>query len=608
MPRPRRACDACFKRKIQCDAAETGSRCDWCRHHGIPCTFVRRTSRPQHAPPAAAAVATAAGTGPDCRLKVAALGQIYISGHNLGSFCSRSGIPYFTPEGERCIYANTGRWPCLRRAGRRDAPIRLPIRGPGLDLPDKAAVQELLATYLDSDFRLVFPLVDGVLFERTIELAYGPNSATTSISDGRSARACVFAFVSIVSSRFLGADVQLVVDGHACAAEAQALLGDMLEDANMTTVQTLLILLTHETFCGRLQAASMYHSVACRALFNLDAHVLVSDERWDEALSLDERERRHLRVLFWFSYVFDKDVALCTGRPPVMDDDFCDLTLPAWCDDGRFAATRSAVAVATTTTTTTTTSGDLDSRRRGQQQTQPPWFPGDLRLSVLKSRACRQLYSAASLRQPDAELLRAIRELDEALERWRLMLPPAFSPSLAPGQQQQREEEEQRRRQRQQRQRQPGAPLDTSRSMLHMELHLHYYYLVNVIHAAAGRCAAVEDGPAAGGLRTSLELSVEASRSTLQYLRAAAHRLISEGFWIFIFYPMSALVTLFFNVLRDPTDAQAADDVDLLSSASEVIKTMPVGGITARELAYLTEVDDFVAELGRLARCALARG
>ncbi|RDA87481.1 hypothetical protein CP532_2790 [Ophiocordyceps camponoti-leonardi (nom. inval.)] len=280
MPRPRRACDACFKRKV------------------------------------------------------AALGQIYISGHNLGSFCSRSGIPYFTPEGERCIYANTGRWPCLRRAGRRNAPTRLPIRGPGLDLPDKAAVQELLATYLASDFRLVFPLVDGVLFEQTIELAYGPATTSSNI-DGRSARACVFAFVSIVNSRFLGADVQLVVDGHACAAEAQALLGDMLEDANMTTVQTLLILLTHETFCGRLQAASMYHAVACRALFNLDAHVLVSDERWDDELSLADRERRHLRILFWFSYVFDKDVALCTGRPPVMDDDFCDLTLPAWCDDGR---------------------------------------------------------------------------------------------------------------------------------------------------------------------------------------------------------------------------------------------------------------------------------
>ncbi|PHH74044.1 hypothetical protein CDD80_3406 [Ophiocordyceps camponoti-rufipedis] len=523
---------------IQCDAAQTRSRCDWCRHHGIPCTFVRPVSRSTPAraktiPPAPVSAPAPPRTPPALdgrRLNTAALGQIYVAGRNLGSFCSRSGIPYFTPEGERRIHSQTGRWPSLRRRSPNDAeqqPLK-PPRAPGSDLPDRSVVETLLATYLASDFRLVFPLIDGTLFCRTLDQAY--SSVVTLQS--RCARACVFAFLSIASSsRFLGADVQPVVDDQECATEASALLRGTLELVNLVVVQTLLILLTHETFCGRLQAASMYHALACRSLFTLDAHVQVDDD--------GDRERRHLRVLFWFGYVFDKDVALCTGRPPIMDDDFCDLTLPAKCDDGRSAHDDSS-----------------------------PWFPGDLRLSVLKSRACRQLYSAASLQKPEADLLRTIRELDEALEGWRLSLPGGFCPSLAPG---------------------SSDGLNRSRGMLHMELHLQYYYLVNVIHAAAGRCALADGSGEA--VRSSLDLSVEASRATLLYLSMAAHRLISEGFWVFIFYPMSAVVTLFFHVLRNPGDAQAAADVRLLSQASDVIKTMPVGGITARERAYLLEVD-----------------
>ncbi|KAL1843555.1 hypothetical protein VTJ49DRAFT_1148 [Mycothermus thermophilus] len=38
----KRACDSCYQRKIQCDAATP--RCDWCRHHDLPCTFNRPIS------------------------------------------------------------------------------------------------------------------------------------------------------------------------------------------------------------------------------------------------------------------------------------------------------------------------------------------------------------------------------------------------------------------------------------------------------------------------------------------------------------------------------------------------------------------------------------
>lgn len=68
--------------------------------------------------------------------------------------------------------------------------------------------------------------------------------------------------------------------------------------------------------------------------------------------------------------------------------------------------------------------------------------------------------------------------------------------------------------------------------MLHVELNLNYQYLIKVIHAASGRCMVGGSGPgqvASFGVQSSLELSVEASRSTLIYLGAAANRLVGEA-------------------------------------------------------------------------------
>ncbi|KAJ4176964.1 hypothetical protein NW755_014131 [Fusarium falciforme] len=38
---PRRACDVCYKRKIQCIINTQGDPCDWCGSQGVACTFDR---------------------------------------------------------------------------------------------------------------------------------------------------------------------------------------------------------------------------------------------------------------------------------------------------------------------------------------------------------------------------------------------------------------------------------------------------------------------------------------------------------------------------------------------------------------------------------------
>lgn len=260
---------------------------------------------------------------------------------------------------------------------------------------------------------------------------------------------------------------------------------------------------------GRLLSAQMLHATACRAIFNLGGHrdsPLIPRGR---PPTKQEREELHLRNLFWICYKLDKDVALRTGQPPLINDDYCNLSLSppqCSCPGGNCFETSSPGTNST-------------------DSTRPPYGcrtipePDDLRrLDVLKSKACKLLYSADSSQKSDAELLRAIRELDDELESWRASLPPKCAPSLSICTSAAID-----------------VALDASLSMLHIELHLQYRFLLVIIHSASSRCTittrrtGVKD--LGFGVQSSLELSVEASRSTLIYLTAAGHRIASEAFW-----------------------------------------------------------------------------
>ncbi|KAL6868812.1 hypothetical protein ACO1O0_000132 [Amphichorda felina] len=399
-----------------------------------------------------------------------------------------------------------------------------------VDLPERSTTERLFYAFLRSGFSLCFPLVDRVLFQDTLRLAYSTPDDPSDL-EYIGARACVFAFVAI----------------------------------------TVFMLMFYEGHCGNIDAASMYHAVACRTVFALGGHTIVPPSPGGEReLSPQERHDSHVRMIFWLCYGFDKDIALRSGQPPIISDDFCDLTLPEGYPEGVFGARRDHYT---------------------PEDSPTPFLPGDLRLALLKSKAVKALYSAASLRKSDAELLRTIRELDEELERWRASIPEDFAPALSV-----------------RRDVKLVGDLNKSSNMLHIELHLDYHYLLNIIHCASGRCVVDWNGPDSDksfGVQSSLELSVTASRSTIIYLSAAAHRLAGEAFWLFIFYPVSALMSLFFNILRNPHHEYAVHDVELIISAVDIIRSMPMRRVTARETAYLQRMDVFLVELSRLARCAI---
>lgn len=223
--------------------------------------------------------------------------------------------------------------------------------------------------------------------------------------------------------------------------------------------------------------------------------------------SPEDRIQRHLRNVFWLCFIIDKDIALRTGQPVALSDDNCDLTLPPGYVEQQYVAVPHP----------------QDSKNLPDYLL----FPVDLRLGIIKSRAYSSLYSFKAHQKTDAELLKEIRELDDELERWRMSVPVEWRPTLSFSHE---------------------RP-DPTVSMHSVMLRLNYHLCMTIIHQASSRCKAWAMGRGQGamteGVRSSLALSVEASRSTLMYLETAEHVLMDGVFWYVLAppTPLSSLLT-----------------------------------------------------------------
>lgn len=76
---------------------------------------------------------------------------------------------------------------------------------------------------------------------------------------------------------------------------------------------------------------------------------------------------------------------------------------------------------------------------------------------------------------------------------------------------------------------------------------------------------------------------------------------------VIVFYPTSAIMTLFLNIIMYPLGPQAELDINLLSAAADLIRSMPMRKLASYEIGHMKLVNDFVAELLRLAHCAIAK-
>ncbi|KAJ5888418.1 hypothetical protein N7495_008459 [Penicillium taxi] len=253
-------------------------------------------------------------------------------------------------------------------------------------------------------------------------------------------------------------------------------------------------------------------------------------------LNLVEVEQR--KRVFWIAYYLDKDICLRSGRPPVQDDDDMNVQLPS--EDppdnvgnvpltdgkGKFNLFRSLCEFAT-----------------------------------IESRVYKRLYSAKASRQSDGELLNTIGELDKELEDWKDAIPIDFRP----------EHEIQA----------THGPL-----LIHVVvLHFAYYNCLTTIHRMSvhhGYWTSRLSNYAIQGLNArplnprvflSAVLSVTAARASINLIKY-----IPQGdfacVWLILYYPVSALVTLFANILQNPNDARARSDVKLMNVVVNFLSTL----------------------------------
>ncbi|KAJ5375840.1 transcriptional regulator family: Fungal Specific TF [Penicillium concentricum] len=505
--------------------------------------------------------------------------RVHFAGKELGVISLLTGTPFLFPEGRDWIKARTGQNVAIEKL----SPTRAPWdkeRGQNFntflmnmntcnpyELPDWATVQAYFQAYKSCRvMRRIFPVIDPELFEETLTTAYSQSPSTFRFGQA-SARVCVIAFITFVSrlpdlARVVNSTTTAIpIDHDQLATRAQFLMSQVLqESASLDAAQAITILTLFELSSGNMRATNYYAAIAARLIFMLGGnlftcHATATDKR-------SQQKHSQLRNLFWICYTIDKDLALRTGQPPTITDENCDLTLPP---------------------------GYLDRAFSDVENEEAPWygpvFPFDLRLSMIKARAHRELYSVSSLQKSDAELLKSIRELDDALEEWRLSVPPKWRPTMSFS----------------------SETSDPNMGMHTVLLRLNYHLCMTIIHQASGRCKAWMQGQSGmmDGVSSSMALSVEASRSSLCYLEAAEHVVVDGVFWTLIFYPMSALLTIFCSILQNPLDPHSREDLGRLNVATVMMERIFSRKLPSSELVHFKLVGDFILELKRLAECAI---
>lgn len=247
----------------------------------------------------------------------------------------------------------------------------------------------------------------------------------------------------------------------------------------------------YKYFMGDLQSAAFLVPMTMRLIFRLGAHVPPQTTEPYNKNNL----AHHLRDLFWVCYCIDKDLTHRINQPPAINDNHCNLVLPA-----NYAQMQSSNIL--------TSNGSSN-----HNSSTVPLYPWDLRLSKMKSRIYEDLYSMSALTQPEAEVLRRIRCLDEELEMWRLTLPIDHRPTLSFLEQ---------------------TPVDAHTNTQAIMLRLSYHHCIALIHKARCRIFGMNLSPSImpdDGDAANFQLLVDASKSTLTYLEKALPALAHECFW-----------------------------------------------------------------------------
>ncbi|CAF3430419.1 unnamed protein product [Fusarium graminearum] len=474
-----------------------------------------------------------------------------------------NGLPFFSDVGQNSIQLATGSTLTSRffPSHPNVSPYSSQFSSPGDNqhLLTFDTIKDFATEFASSAQFLIFPTFSLHRFiSTTLPFAYKDADSSSERHNGAtSARACVRAMLLIAD--VFGHNIAEVGAStpQEYAKEIERSLPMVMREMTMDGFEALTMLTIYKYFIGDLHSASFLISIITRMIFKLGAHISPPiSEPYDKG-----NINHHMRDLFWVCYSMDKDLCHRIAQPPAINDAHCDLSLPP-----NYAEMQNSNILSL-------------SQFSPYNPATVPLYPWDIRLSIIKSRIHDDLYSMSALRQSEAEILRRIRYLDEELEVWRLTLPLDHRPTLSFL---------------------DKTPVDAHTNTQAIMLRLSYHHCVISIHKARCRMFNPAVGLVGDGHEANLQLLVDASKSILTYLEKALPVVAHECFWIILFYPMTAIFTVFSIALVNTQTNSVHSNLALLRDFTRVIRKIPIRRLTVAEVSHLAFIEDLVAEMSRL--------
>lgn len=475
---------------------------------------------------------------------------------------SSSGFSIFSPKGVQWVNERTGdssfqamisevaiddhKWDNWKPDVFSDL-FRRPVYRP---LPPKAEAMSLLTDFFEN-FNCIFPLFHQPTFMHLVERQY--SSDPYQGSGWWASLNCALAIAHRL--RVMSNLVPKEDDDKAWAylKNAMGVFAELtMRNGDLLSVQALLGMALFMQGTPNPQPSFVLIAAAIRLSHSIGLH------KKGSGFNLNPIETEQRKRVFWIAYLLDKDLCLRSGRPPAQDDDDTNVDLP----DADPADNIGNIPLAD---------------GKGKMNI----FRIMCEMTVIESKVYRRLYSAKATKLSEGEMLQTISELDKELEDWKDSIPIDFRP-----------EHEIKA---------SHTPL-----MLHVVmLHFSYYNALTTIHRMTVHrgyftsrlseyaLKGMNSRPLSPRIFASSALCASAARasiSLLKYIPQADCQVV----WLVLYFPVTALVTLFGNVLQNPLDPRARSDTRLMNLVVTFLATLgqeaETGGVH-RMLAVCSEFE-----------------
>ncbi|GAW24654.1 hypothetical protein ANO14919_142450 [Xylariales sp. No.14919] len=397
-------------------------------------------------------------------------------------------------------------------------------------LPPKPEALSLLKDYFEN-FNCIFPLFHQPTFMHLVERQYSANPYEGS--GWWASLNCVFAIAHRlrVMSNLVPQEEDEKAWGY--IKNAMGVFSELaMRNTDLLSVQALLGMALFMQGTPNPQPSFLLVAAAIRSSHSIGLH------KRGTGFNLNPIEIEQRKRVFWIAYMLDKDLCLRSGRPPAQDDDDMNVELP----EADPADHIGNIPLA---------------NGKGKMNL----FRVMCELAVIESRIYKRLYSTKATKLSDGELLQTIGELDKDLETWKDSIDIDYRP-----------ENEIKA---------SHTPLILHIAMLHFS----YYNALTTIHRMSihhGLWTSRLANYAIQGLNArplnprvfaSAALCASAARATISLLKY-----IPQGdfscVWMALYFPVSALVTLFGNILQNPNDPRARSDTRLMNLVVTFLSTL----------------------------------